>query len=77
MKNIKNLDELRFNVSEDMNNMFIEILLIKEMLENKNNKGKERELLQKQFDKLTKAFVIEFRKNNKKERAIYNDLMNK
>ena len=42
MKNIKNVDDindLRFTITEDMSNMFIEIITIRQMLkENKLNK---------------------------------------
>ena len=31
-KNVKTLSELRFNITEDMNNMFIEVVMLRQML---------------------------------------------
>ena len=51
MKNIKNVDDindLRFTITEDMSNMFIEIITIRQMLkENKLNK-KDKALFEKE-----------------------------
>ena len=80
MKNIKNVDDindLRFTITEDMNNMFIEIITIRQMLkENKLNK-KDKALFEKELKELTTLFILEFRKNNVEERKKYNELMNK
>ena len=76
-KNNTDLTNLRFNITEDMNNMFIELVLSKQMLENDNLTLKEQIALKKHIDKLTKTFVSEFRKNNVEERKKYNELMNK
>ena len=55
MKNIKNVDDindLRFTITEDMSNMFIEIITIRQMLkENKLNK-KEKTLFEKELKEL-------------------------
>lgn len=73
----KQLQDLRFNITEDMNNMIIEIITIRQLLkENKVNK-KDRKLVEKELKELTELFVLEFRKNNVEQRKIYNDLMNK
>lgn len=73
----KDFKNLRFNITEDMNNTFIELLLTKQMLENKKLKKKDRQLLEEHLNSLKTQFVLDFRKNNVKERKIYNDLMNK
>ena len=77
MKNIKSVDDindLRFTITEDMSNMFIEIITIRQMLrENKLNK-KDKALFEKE---LTTLFILEFRKHNVEERKKYNELMNK
>ena len=74
MKNIKNVDninDLRFTITEDMSNMFIEIITIRQMLkENKLNK-KDKALFEKE---LTTLFILEFRKHNVEERKKYNEL---
>ena len=77
MKDLKDFKELRFNITEGMKNMFIELILSKQMLENDNLSLKEQLALKKHIDKLTKTFVSEFRKNNVEERKKYNELMNK
>ena len=76
-KNNTDLTNLRFNITEDMNNIFIELLISRQMLENDNLTLKEQLALKKHIDKLTKTFVSEFRKNNVEERKNYNELMNK
>lgn len=73
----KDLTNLRFNITEEMNNMFIELILSKQMLENDNLSLKEQLALKKHIDKLTNTFVKEFRKNNVEQRKLYNELMNK
>ena len=72
----KDLTNLRFNITEEMNNMFIELILSKQMLENDNLSLKEQLALKKHIDKLTNTFVKEFRKNNVEQKK-YNELMNK
>lgn len=76
-KNNTDLTNLRFNITEEMNNMFIELILSKQMLENDNLSLKEQLALKKHIDKLTNTFVKEFRKNNVEQRKLYNELMNK
>ena len=73
----KDLTNLRFNITEEMNNMFIELILSKQMLENDNLSLKEQLALKKHIDKLTNTFVKEFRKNNVEQRKLYSELMNK
>ena len=73
----KDLTNLRFNITEEMNNMFIELILSRQMLENDNLTLKEQLALKKHIDKLTNTFVKEFRKNNVEQRKLYNELMNK
>lgn len=76
MEEITKLRDLRFNLTEDMNNMFIEIIIIRQMLkENKLNK-KQKKLFEKELKELTALFVLEFRKNNVEERKKYNELIN-
>ena len=77
LKKIDDVNELRFNMTPDMSNMFIEIITIRQMLkENKLNEV-ERKLFKKELKELTTLFVLEFRKNNVEERKRYNELMNK
>lgn len=79
---IKKWTDLRFNLTEDMNNMMIELLITHQMLEDSLKEDskmsdEERGLLYHHFEKLKDSFSKEFKKNNKKEIKQYNELMNK
>lgn len=77
MKKITKLNDLRFNITEDMNNMFIEVVMLRQMLKENKLSNKDRKLLEKELKELTTLFVIEFKKNNVEERKLYNKLINK
>ena len=70
-------NELRFNITPDMSDMFIEIITIRQMLKENKLNEEERELFKKELKELTTLFVLELRKNNVEERNRYNELMNK
>lgn len=74
--------DLRFNLTEEMNNMFIEIIITHQMLEDSLKEDskmsdEERGLLYHHFEELKKDFIKEFKKNNKKEIKQYNELINR
>ena len=71
------LQDLRFNITEDMNNLIIEIIVIRQLLKENKVNSKDKKLVEKELKELTELFVLEFRKNNVEQRKIYNDLMNK
>ena len=73
----KQLQDLRFNITEDMNNMIIEIIVIRQLLKENKVNNKDKKLVEKELKELTELFVLEFRKNNVEQRKIYNELMNK
>lgn len=77
MKKNTKLNDLRFNITEDMNNMFIEVVMLRQMLKENKLSSKDRKLLEKELKELTTLFVMEFKKNNVEERKIYNELINK
>lgn len=77
MKKITKLNDLRFNITEDMNNMFIEVVMLRQMLKENKLSDKDRKLLEKELKELTTLFVMEFKKNNVEERKLYNELINK
>lgn len=60
---MKKLEELRFVLTDEMNKMFIEILIIKQRLE-EDITLKEQMALEKELKILTSKFIKEFRKNN-------------
>ena len=73
----KQFKDLRFNITQDMNNMIIEIIVIRQLVKENKVSKKDRKLVEKELKELTDLFVLEFRKNNVEERKLYNDLMNK
>lgn len=82
MKNIKDINELRFCLTEDMNNIFIELIITKQLLEESMAEDtkitdEERGALYQHYTKLNDTFIREFRKNNKEQIKKYNELMNK
>lgn len=72
------MKDLRFNLTEDMNNTMIQMLIVNQMLkENKKLSKKDKKLLEKHKNELLELFRIEFRKNNVEQIKKYNELMNK
>ena len=60
---MKKLEDLRFVLTDEMNKMFIEVLIIKQRLE-EDITLKEQMVLEKKLKILTSKFIKEFRKNN-------------
>ena len=60
---MKKLEDLRFVLTDDMSKMFIEVLIIKQRLE-EDITLKEQMVLEKELKILTSKFIKEFRKNN-------------
>lgn len=72
------IQDLRFNLTENMNNTMIQMLIVNQMLkENKKLSKKERKLLEEHKNELLEVFRIEFRKNNVEQIKQYNELINK
>ena len=75
---MKKLEDLRFNLTENMNNTMIQMLIVNQMLkENKKLSKKDKKLLEEHKNELLELFRIEFRKNNVEQIKKYNELMNK
>lgn len=72
---IKKLEELRFVLTDEMNKMFIEVLIIKQRLE-EDITLKEQMVLEKELKILTSKFIKEFRKNNIEQIKEYKELVN-
>ena len=77
MENVKNIDELRFHLTENMNNMMLDLLIVQQMLNESKLSQKERQLLENRKKELLRLFRIEFQKNNVEQIKKYNELMNK
>ena len=68
---------LRFHLTEEMNNMMIELLVTEQMMkENKLTKN-ERKLLENHKEELLEDFRKEFQRNNVEQIKKYNELINK
>ena len=76
-KEINEFDDLRFNISNEMHNMFVEILTIKQILKENKLSKKDKKLFENELKELTTLFVMEFRKNNTEQIKTYNELVNK
>lgn len=74
---MKKIQDLRFNLTEDMNNMMIELLITQQMLKDDEIDKEDKILLENHKQELMKEFTQEFEKNNTKEIKQYNELMNK
>lgn len=74
---VKKLDDLRFNFNEDMSNMIIEILIIKQKLKESSLSEEDKKLLEIHKSELLKLFKCEFQKNNVEEIKKYNELIDK
>ena len=73
----EDLRNLRFNITEEMNNMFIDIVVLRQMLKESKLTKRQRQLFEKELKELTTIYVLEFRKNNVEQRKKFNELMNK
>lgn len=72
---MKKLEELRFVLTDEMNKMFIEIIIIKQRLED-DITLKEQMALEKELKILTNKFIKEFKKNNVEQIKEYKELVN-
>ena len=72
---MKKLEELRFVLTDEMNKMLIEILIIKQRLE-EDITLKEQMVIEKELKILTSKFIKEFRKNNVEQIKEYKELVN-
>ena len=71
---MKNLGELRFVLTDDMNEIFIKILIIKQRLKEEITMS-EQILLKKELHNLTNKYISEFKKNNVEQIKDYNEII--
>ena len=74
---IEKCKNLRFNLTNNMRDLIIEIVIINEILKENSLNIKERESLNKKRDKLLKLFKSEFQKHNIKEIKQYREILDK
>ena len=64
-KMLTDLKDMRINITSEMKDLFIKLLVIKQTLDdNKELSFKDKKVLQKEFDKLLKIFIKDFQANN-------------
>ena len=78
VKKNNELKELRFNLTQEMTNNFIEILVIEQMIKEKKYKNNfELKLMIEYKNHLTQKYIKDFRLNNKDQIKKYTEIMNK
>lgn len=77
MKDLGKWKDLRFNLTENMNEMMIEMLITRQMLKENKLSKKDRKLLQDYLNELLAIFRLEFQKNNQEQIKMYYELMKK
>ena len=75
MKKITNINDLRFNLTNNMRDSIIEIIIINQILKESNLNDKESESLNNQRDKLLKLFKSELQKHNIEEIKQYIEIL--
>ena len=72
------LKNIKFNITHQMTNNFIEILVIEQMIKEKKYKNDfELKLMLEYKNHLTQEYIRDFRSKNKKQNKQYTDIMNK
>ena len=73
---IVKMEDLRFNLTEEMNNMIIEMLITQQMLkEIKNLSKRHRKLLENHKLEIMEEFKKEFQKHNVEQIKKYNEFV--
>ena len=75
--NVNSIEELRFNLSEELNNTIIELLITQQMLNENKLSKRDRKLLEHHKAELLEQFRLEFQKNNIEQIKLYKELINK
>ena len=68
------MDDLRFNITNDMEDIIIQVLVINQLLDNDLVDKLERKKLEEEKRELANKFITEFKKNNKEEIKKYNKI---
>ena len=75
MEKLKDLKDLRFTITDDMRQTMIDMLVIKQILDENKLTKKERKLFEKEKAKLLRHWQIEFQARNQTQVAIYRAYM--
>lgn len=77
MKDLGKWKDLRFKLTENMNEMMIEMLITRQMIKEVKLKKKDKKLLQNYLNELLEIYRYEFQKNNQEQIKLYFELMKK
>ena len=72
---VKKLEDIKFNFNEDMGNMIIEIIIIKQKLKESSLSVEDRKVLENHKSEIMKKFKKEFQRNNIEQIKQYNEFM--
>lgn len=75
--NVNSIEELRFNLTEELNNTMIELLITQQMLNENKLSKRDRKLLEHHKSELLEQFRLEFQRNNIEQIKLYKELINK
>ncbi len=75
-KMFDDLKDLRFTMTNKMQEILTHLLFLKQALENEKLSFRERKLMQKEFDNLLKSFRKEFQVNNPVQVQIMRSYLN-
>ena len=75
--NVNSIEELRFNLTEELNNTMIELLITQQMLNENKLSRRDRKLLENHKVELLEQFRLEFQRNNIEQIKLYKELINK
>ena len=74
MNKVNEFDEIRCNISEELNQVIIEMLVMKQLMETNPS---FKQLYENHFNELREQFILGFRKENQENIKLYNELINK
>ena len=75
MAKITNNNKLRFKLTEEMNNMMIEMLITQQMLKESKLSMRDRKFLENHKWEVMKQFKKEFLKHNVEQIKKYNEML--
>lgn len=75
--NVNSIEELRFNLTEELNNTMIELLITQQMLNENKLSRRDRKLLEHHKKELLEQFTLKFQRNNIEQIKLYKELINK
>lgn len=63
-KMLTDLKDVRINMTSEMKDLVVKLLVIKQTLEDEELSFKDKRVLKREFDTLLKSFIREFQANN-------------